>query len=67
MELDFVEAQLAHKEAGVSGVYNKAAYLRQRRKIMQWYPDYLAALSAGLTMHGRIRVKQRCRIMLFIM
>lgn len=46
---DFVEAQLAHKEAGVSGVYNKAAYLRQRRKMMQWYADYLDALEVGGT------------------
>lgn len=44
---DFVEAQLAHKEAGVSGVYNKAAYLRQRRDMMQWYADYLDVLEAG--------------------
>lgn len=42
---DFVEAQLAHKEPGVSGVYNKAAYLRQRREMMQWYADYLDALA----------------------
>lgn len=44
---DFVEAQLAHKEAGVSGVYNKAAYLRQRRRMMQWYADYLDYLETG--------------------
>lgn len=50
---DFVEAQLAHKEAGVSGVYNKAAYLRQRRKMMQWYADYLDALEQGITDESR--------------
>lgn len=44
---DFVEVQLAHKEEGVSGVYNKAQYLRQRREMMQWYSDYLDALEAG--------------------
>ena len=32
---NFVEAQFVHKEAGVSGAYNKVAYLRQRRKMMQ--------------------------------
>ncbi|MBI6941033.1 tyrosine-type recombinase/integrase [Pseudomonas putida] len=52
---DFVEAQLAHKEAGVSGVYNKAAYLRQRRKMMQWYADYLEALESGLTDEAQAR------------
>lgn len=46
---DHVEAQLAHKEEGVSGVYNKAAYLLQRRMMMQWYADYLEALELGTT------------------
>lgn len=46
---DFVEAQLAHIEAGVSGVYNKALYLPQRRQMMQWYADYLEALTEGIT------------------
>jgi integrase len=41
---DYVEAQLAHKEAGVAGVYNQAQYLDQRREMMQWYADYLDAL-----------------------
>ncbi|WP_371320042.1 tyrosine-type recombinase/integrase [Pseudomonas gingeri] len=46
---DHVEAQLAHKEDGMSGVYNKARYLPQRRRMMQWYADYLEALGEGLT------------------
>jgi hypothetical protein len=46
---DHVEAQLAHKEDGMSGAYNKARYLTQRRHMMQWYADYLEALSDGLT------------------
>lgn len=37
---DFVEAQLAHKEQGMAGVYNQAAYLEQRRSMLQWYADY---------------------------
>ena len=41
---DYVEAQLAHKEAGVAGVYNQAIYLEQRREMMQWYADYLDKL-----------------------
>lgn len=48
-----VDQQLAHKEAGVSGVYNKAAYLRQRREMMQWYADYLDALSFSMTTEKR--------------
>lgn len=46
---DFVEAQLAHKEQGMAGVYNQAAYLEQRRAMLQWYADYLDALEAGMT------------------
>ncbi|MCY1372492.1 Prophage integrase IntS [compost metagenome] len=38
---EHVEAQLAHAEEGVSGVYNKAIYLDQRRVMMQWYADFL--------------------------
>ena len=41
---DYVELQLAHVEGGVAGVYNQAQYLEQRRKMMQWYADYLDAL-----------------------
>ncbi|MNJ44818.1 putative prophage CPS-53 integrase [compost metagenome] len=46
---DHIEMQLAHKEGGISGVYNKAKYLRQRRHMMQWYADYLDCLGEGMT------------------
>ncbi len=42
-----IEAQLSHKKKGVAGVYNKAKYLEQRRKMMQWYADHLDQLQAG--------------------
>ncbi|MCT8506118.1 tyrosine-type recombinase/integrase [Chromohalobacter moromii] len=45
---DLVEAQLAHKEHGIAGIYNQAAYLSKRRKMMQWYSDYLDALECGM-------------------
>lgn len=41
---EHVEAQLAHVEQGVAGVYNKAIYLEQRRHMMQWYADLLGSL-----------------------
>ena len=44
---DFVEAQLAHKEPGVAGVYNKAQYFEKRREMVQWYNDYLDLLETG--------------------
>ena len=39
-----LERQLSHKEPGVSGVYNKAQHLPERRKIMQEWADYLDGL-----------------------
>lgn len=46
---DHVESQLAHVEGGISGEYNQALYLPQRRVMMQWYADYLDALKDGMT------------------
>lgn len=47
---DHVEAQLSHVEDGVSGVYNKATYIEQRRTMMQWYADHLDKLAASNVM-----------------
>jgi integrase len=47
-----VEAQLSHKKPGVAGVYNKAKYLTQRIKMMQWYANYLDGLASGLVVQG---------------
>jgi integrase len=41
---DWIEYQLAHVPGGVRGVYNHAEYLPERRKMMQWYADYLDEL-----------------------
>ena len=49
---EHVEAQLAHKEQGISGIYNKAQYLDNRIKMMQWYADHLEELSAGNVVQG---------------
>lgn len=50
---DHVESQLAHVEGGISGEYNQALYLPQRRIMMQWYADYLDALKEGITANLR--------------
>ncbi len=42
-----LERQLSHKEPGVSGVYNKAQQLPERRKIMQDWADYLDGLRSS--------------------
>ena len=49
---EHVEAQLAHKEQGISGIYNKAQYRDNRIKMMQWYADHLEELSAGNVVQG---------------
>ena len=39
---DVIERQLAHAERnGVRKAYNHAQYLPERRKMMQWWADYL--------------------------
>ena len=41
-EADWVERQLAHGDPDkIRGIYNKAAYLEARRKMMQEWADYL--------------------------
>lgn len=58
---DYVETQLAHREGGTAGVYNKAQYLEQRRTMMQWYADYLDALKAGITDDLRTQFNEAVR------
>lgn len=41
---DVIERQLAHKETdAVRAAYNRAEYLPQRRELMQWWANWLAA------------------------
>ncbi len=45
---DIIELQLAHQERNaVSAAYNHALYLRERRKMMQEWANYLEALPTG--------------------
>jgi integrase len=44
---DHIERQLAHAERNkVRAAYNHAQYLPERRKMMQWWADYLDSISA---------------------
>lgn len=44
---DVIERQLAHVQGNkVRGVYNHAEYLLDRRKMMQWWADYLDQLAS---------------------
>lgn len=41
---DWIERQLAHSERdSTRGAYNHAQYLKERRRMMQWWADYLAS------------------------
>ena len=43
---DVIERQLAHCERNsIRAAYNHAQYLTERRKMMQWWADYLDELS----------------------
>ncbi len=42
---DAIERQLAHSEKDqVRAAYNRANYLEERKKMMQWYADHLDEL-----------------------
>ncbi len=38
---DWIEKALAHEQKGVRGVYNKAEYADDRRKMLQWWADFV--------------------------
>jgi integrase len=42
---DWIEMSLAHVPQGVRADYNRALYLEQRRKMLQWYADRLDTLA----------------------
>jgi integrase len=45
---DWIERQLAHiDQDGVRAAYNHAQYLPERRKMMQWWGDYLGRAARG--------------------
>lgn len=51
---DVIERQLAHCERNaVRGAYNRAEYLPERRKMMQWWADYLDKLRGGNVIPAR--------------
>jgi hypothetical protein len=43
-----IEKALAHEERNrVRAAYHRSEYLEQRRKLMQWWADYLDEIKAG--------------------
>jgi integrase len=38
---DWIEKSLAHETRGIRGVYNRAQYADQQRKMLQWWADFV--------------------------
>jgi len=57
---DVIERQLAHKERNqVRAAYNRSSYLMERKKMMQWWADYLDSLVHGANViAGKFKRKQ---------
>lgn len=48
-EPDWIETQLAHIDSNkVRGAYNAALYLKHRRKMLQWWADFIDQQAMGL-------------------
>ena len=47
-----IDRQLSHLIQGVKGVYQKAKYIDERRKMMQAWADYVGGLKNGATVTG---------------
>ncbi|SDY36168.1 tyrosine-type recombinase/integrase [Pseudomonas salomonii] len=48
-ESKWISMQLSHKKRGLQGVYNKAAYLKPRTLMMEWYVEYTECLAKGIS------------------
>ena len=44
---DWIEIQLAHCDSSIRGVYNFAEWMPGRRKMMNWWSDYLENIAAA--------------------
>ncbi len=41
---DVIEKALCHEKGGIEGVYNRAEYAEQRKKMLQWWANYVDSL-----------------------
>ena len=42
---NIVEKALSHEKNGIAGIYNRAQYADQRKKMLQWWADYVDSLA----------------------
>jgi len=40
-DADVVEKALSHEKEGVAGIYNRAEYTTERKRMLQWWADYV--------------------------
>lgn len=41
---DVVEKALSHEKGGVAGIYNRAEYASERKKMLQWWANYIDSI-----------------------
>lgn len=41
---DVVEKALSHEKGGVAGIYNRAQYAAERKRMLQWWADYVDSI-----------------------
>lgn len=41
---DVVEKALSHEKGGIAGIYNRAEYAAERKKMLQWWADYVESI-----------------------
>jgi integrase len=41
---DVVEKALSHEKGGVEGIYNRAEYASERKKMLQWWANYIDSI-----------------------
>lgn len=41
---DVVEKALSHEKSGVAGIYNRAEYATERKKMLQWWADHVDSI-----------------------
>lgn len=41
---DVVEKALSHEKDGIAGIYNRAEYAEERKKMLQWWADYVDSI-----------------------
>ena len=58
---DVIEKQLSHEERDVRGAYNRAQWLPERGKLMQWWADRLEAMRHGKAVAVKLKILRASR------